>query len=68
METWPYIQRRSPVTGAPTVDRLSAVASTRLRAMRIADELWEAAQAVAAEQGETVTDVIVRALRRYGKL
>lgn len=33
--------------------------------MRVPDELWEAAQRVAADRGETVTDVILRALRRY---
>jgi hypothetical protein len=35
------------------------------RSMRIPDGLWWAAKARAAERGETVTDVIIRALRRY---
>lgn len=33
--------------------------------MRIPDELWQAAQRVAADRGETVTAVIIRALERY---
>jgi macrodomain Ter protein organizer (MatP/YcbG family) len=35
------------------------------RSVRVEEELWRAAQARAAERGETVTDAIVRALRRY---
>lgn len=31
----------------------------------MSDELWSAAKRVTAEQGETVTDVIVRALDLY---
>lgn len=33
--------------------------------MRIPDELWEAALRAANDNGETVTDVIVRALEEY---
>lgn len=40
---------------------------TPLRAVRVPDEVWKAAQARAAEKGETVTDVILRALKRYGR-
>jgi len=35
------------------------------RSVRIPDDEWRAAQQRAAERGETVTDVIRRALRRY---
>ncbi len=35
------------------------------RAIRVEDELWKAAQAKAAERGETVSDVVRRALERY---
>lgn len=35
------------------------------RAVRVEDALWEAAKAKAAERGETVSDVIRRALERY---
>jgi len=40
---------------------------TPIRSVRIPDEEWRAAQERAAERGETVTDVIRRALRRYAK-
>ena len=35
------------------------------RAVRVEDELWQAAQKRARERGETVSDVIRRALKRY---
>jgi len=38
-----------------------------LRSVRVADPTWEAAQKRAAERGETVSDVIRRALERYGR-
>lgn len=38
---------------------------TPLRAFRVPDELWEAVKRKAADRGETVTDVLIRALRRY---
>ena len=31
----------------------------------MSDEIWDAAKRVAADRGETVTDVILRALKRY---
>jgi predicted transcriptional regulator len=31
----------------------------------VPDELWEAVQEIACDRDETVTDVILRALRRY---
>lgn len=37
----------------------------KVRTVRVTDALWEAAQAVAAARGETVTDVIVTRLERY---
>jgi antitoxin component of RelBE/YafQ-DinJ toxin-antitoxin module len=37
------------------------------RAIRIDDATWQAAQRHAQERGETVTDVVRRALRRYAK-
>lgn len=39
--------------------------ATPSRAVRVPDELWEAAKRVAADRGETVTAVIIRALERY---
>jgi hypothetical protein len=38
---------------------------TPRRSIRIGEALWVAAQATAAGRGETVTDVITRALRDY---
>jgi antitoxin component of RelBE/YafQ-DinJ toxin-antitoxin module len=35
------------------------------RVVRVEDELWDAAKAKAAERGETVSDAIRRALKRY---
>lgn len=38
---------------------------TPTRSVRVPDALWHPAQAVAAERGETVTDVIHRGLDAY---
>lgn len=38
---------------------------TPQRTVRVPDDLWLAVKRKAAQRGETVTDVIVRALRRY---
>lgn len=43
------------------------MSETRLRSMRIPDEVWDPAALVAAERGETVTDVVRRALVAYGR-
>jgi hypothetical protein len=40
---------------------------TTPRAIRIPDDLWEAALAKAEENGDTVSDVVRRALERYVK-
>lgn len=37
------------------------------RSIRVEEALWVAAKTKATENGETVTDVIVRALERYVK-
>lgn len=39
--------------------------STPVRTYRASDELYEAAQRAAEDNGETVTDVIIRALEAY---
>lgn len=39
--------------------------TTRLRNVRIDDDLWQAAQSKAAKKRETVSDVIRRALLAY---
>lgn len=38
---------------------------TPARSVRVPEDLWQAAQRRAKEKGETVSDVILRALRRY---
>lgn len=40
---------------------------TPLRNVRVADDLWQAAMAKAAEQSETLSDVLRRALEKYVK-
>jgi uncharacterized protein GlcG (DUF336 family) len=40
---------------------------TPLRSIRVATDIWQAAQAKAKEQGTTVSAVIVEALRSYIK-
>ena len=47
------------------VQRVPNAPRTPLRNVRVSDELWQAAQAQAAENGETVSDVVRRALERY---
>lgn len=39
--------------------------ATPLRSFRSADEIWEPALRVAADRGETLTDVLNRCLIRY---
>ena len=41
------------------------MSGTTNRNVRVTDELWTAAQATAAERGETVSDVIRAGLERY---
>ena len=48
-----------------TVRKVPNQPKTPARGVRVADELWSAAKAKAAANGETVTDVIVRALQEY---
>jgi len=53
------------MTPGPSVRGVPNQEATPRRTVRVSDEVWEAAQRVAADRGETVTDVIVRALIRY---
>jgi len=41
------------------------MAKTPHRTIRVSDELWQAAMARASERGETLTDALVRFLKRY---
>ena len=56
-----------PVMTPATVTPVPNQEKTPRRTVRVPDDVWKAAQDKAAEKGETVTDVIVRALKRYGK-
>ena len=38
-----------------------------LRSVRVPQDVWVAAQIKEQERGETVTDVILRALKRYAR-
>jgi predicted transcriptional regulator len=40
---------------------------TRHRTIRVPDDLWQHAQAIAKARGETLSDIIRDALRRYVK-
>lgn len=40
---------------------------TPRRTVRVPDEVWAAAKKRAAERGEDVTKVVVRALKRYAR-
>jgi hypothetical protein len=46
--------------------RPAGTGHTTPRSFRIPDPVWQAALAEAERRGETVTDAILRALRRYG--
>lgn len=52
---------------AGVMTRVPNKPKTPLRSFRIPDDIYEAAQKKAAEKGETVSDVVRRALERYGK-
>lgn len=47
--------------------RPAGTGHTPNRGLRVPDDVWQAAQAAAAAHGETLTDAIVRFLRKYGK-
>lgn len=49
------------------VRRVPNAPKTPLRSFRIPDEVYRAAQKKAAERGESVSDVVRKALERYAK-
>jgi predicted DNA-binding ribbon-helix-helix protein len=55
-----------PSTGSRTTSRRISVGG-RIRAVRVPDDLWEEAQQVAEERGETLSAVIRKALQEYVK-
>lgn len=54
--------RTGPGTG------LGKDAATKNRVVRVSDEVWDAAKTKAARSGETISDVIRRALVEYADL
>lgn len=50
-----------------TVGRVPNAPKTPLRSFRIPDEVYRAAQVKAAAKGESVSDVVRKALERYVK-
>lgn len=50
-----------------TVQNVPNKPKTPLRSFRIPDEIYRAAQARATEKGETLSDVVRRALERYSR-
>lgn len=47
---------------------MTTVARTPLRAIRVPDDIWEAAQARAKDEGTSVSAVVVATLRHYGSV
>lgn len=45
--------------------RMPNAPKTPTRTIRVSDELWAAVQAKAAEEGVTVTSVVIEALEKY---
>lgn len=49
----------------PIVSQVPNQPKTPNHTVRVEDELWQAALRKAHERGETLTDVIIRALKQY---
>lgn len=60
-----YRDRAGVRTPPVRVRRVPNQPKTPKRSVRVPTDLWEAAKRKAKDRGETLTDVIVRALRRY---
>ena len=52
-------------TPGPNVARVPNKPSTPKHGIRVPDELWQAVKRKAHDEGETITDVVIRALKRY---
>lgn len=53
--------------GRPIRNQVRSVGKTPIRSFRVPDEVYRPAQEKAAERGESLTDVVKRALERYAK-
>lgn len=51
----------------PTLGAVPNQPKTPIKSFRIPDDVYKAAQVKAAERGETLTAVVVDALKRYAK-
>lgn len=51
----------------PSMNPVPNKPKTPIRGVRVPDDEWHPAQAKAKVEGETVTDVVRRALREYAK-
>jgi len=56
------------MTPAPYRPRVPNIEATKRRTFRSPDDIWEPAKRVAKGQGETLTDVLNRALIQYIRL
>jgi predicted DNA-binding protein len=57
-------QSERPLRESKTTSRRIKIAG-KIRAVRVPDELWEEAQKIAEERGETLSTVIRKALQEY---
>lgn len=53
------------MTPRPIFRRVPNQPKTPNRTIRVPTDLWDAVKVKAKERGETVTEVIIRALKRY---
>ena len=52
-------------TPADTVSPVPNKPGTPKHGVRVPDDLWQAVKAKASDNGETITDVVIRAFKRY---
>jgi hypothetical protein len=78
MDIWVTLDETTPVSAGADVqqsaERSASVTSMKAkpnhtppRSIRVTDELWFAAQQVASDRGETVSEVVNRYLAKYVK-
>lgn len=52
-------------TPPPNLPGVPNKPATPKHGVRVPDELWQAVKRAAADRGETITDVVIRALKAY---
>ena len=60
-------QPPTPTGGRSSGRRRGIAVGGKIRTVRVPDELWDEAQEIAAERGESLSEVIRAALERYVK-